>query len=138
LTTTSPLKQLTLLASPPAPAPVIRSVQTDRDHGVLEVVGVLGHDSAAELRQRVEGLLVAGVRRLVVDLAEAGPFDPAVIDVFTEAARVLEGRPGWLRVIPNRTQPLPEELDEATLPDLFAIYRASLGATAAPGGRHAH
>ena len=105
---------------------------------MLEVVGALGHDSAAELRQRVEGLLVAGVRHLLVDLAEAGPCDPAVIGVFAEAARVLEGRPGWLRVIPNGTQPLALELDEATLPDLFAIYRASLGATHRPGGRHAH
>ncbi|GAA1268470.1 hypothetical protein GCM10009609_34490 [Pseudonocardia aurantiaca] len=133
MTTTSSLEPLIALANPPAPSPVIRSVQPDRDHGVLEAIGALGHDSAAELRQRVEGLLVAGVRHLLVDLAEAGPCDPAVIGVLAEAARLLEGRQGWLRVNPNRTRPLAEELDEATLPDLFAIYRSSLSSTSRPG-----
>jgi hypothetical protein len=64
--TTSPLGPLTALAGLPAPGPAIRSVQPDRDHGVLEGAGALGHDDAAELRQRVEGLLVAGVRYLLV------------------------------------------------------------------------
>ena len=135
MTSTSPLGPLTALAGPPAPAPAIRSVQPDRDHGVLEVAGALGHDNAAELRQRVEGLLVAGVRYLLVDLVEAGPCDPMAIGVLADAARVLEGRQGWLRINPNRTVPIAAELDEATLPELFTIYRASSG-TSLPGGRH--
>ena len=73
------------------PGPAIRSVQPDRDHGVLEVAGALGQDNAAELRQRVEGLLVAGVRYLLVDLAEAGPCGPMAIGVLADAARLLEG-----------------------------------------------
>jgi anti-anti-sigma regulatory factor len=135
MTSTSPLGPLTALAALPAPAPAIRSVQPDRDHGVLEVAGALGHDNAAELRQRVEGLLVAGVRYLLVDLVEAGPCDPMAIGVLADAARVLEGRQGWLRINPNRTVPVAAELDEVRLPDLFTIYRASSG-TSRPGGRH--
>src|SRR4030081_1234321 len=135
MTSTSPLGPLTALAALPAPAPAIRSVQPDRDHGVLEVAGALGHDNAAELRQRVEGLLVAGVRYLLVDLVEAGPCDPMAIGVLADAARVLEGRQGWLRINPNRTVPIAAELGEGTLTELFTIYRASSG-TSRPGGRH--
>jgi anti-anti-sigma regulatory factor len=136
MTITSPLGPLAAPADRPAPAPAIRSVQPDRDHDVLEVAGALGHDNAAELRQRVEGLLVAGVRCLLVDLGEAGPCDPGVIGVLADAARRLERRQGWLRINPNRCLPVAAELDEATLTDLFAIYRASAG-TSRPGGRHA-
>jgi anti-anti-sigma regulatory factor len=112
---------------PTRPAPTIRSVQPDRHHGVLEVAGALGHDDATELRQRVEGLLVAGVRYLLVDLVEAGPCDPVAIGVLADAARRLEGRQGWLRINPNRTVNIAVELDEVALPELFAIYRASSG-----------
>ena len=57
--TTSPFGPFAL-AGPPAFGPAIRSVQPDRHHGVLEVVGALGHDDAAELRQRVEGCWLPG------------------------------------------------------------------------------
>jgi anti-anti-sigma regulatory factor len=135
MTSTSPLEPLTALAAPPAPGPAIRSVQPDRDHGVLEVAGALGHDNAAELRQRVEGLLVAGVRYLLVDLVEAGSCDPMAIGVLADAARLLETRQGWLRINPNRTVSIAAELEEATLSDLFAIYRASYGISR-PCGRN--
>src|ERR1700716_2473355 len=115
MTSTSPLGPLTALAAPPAPGPAIRSVQPDRGHGVLEVAGAVGHDNAAELRQRVEGLLVAGVRYLLVDLVEAGPCDPMAIGVLANGARLLEGRQGWLRINPNRTVPVAAELDEVRL-----------------------
>jgi anti-anti-sigma factor len=135
MTSTSPLEPLTTLAAPPAPGPAIRSVQPDRDHGVLEVAGALDHDNAAELRQRVEGLLVAGVRYLLVDLVEAGSCDPMAIGVLADAARLLETRQGWLRINPNRTVSIAAELEEATLSDLFAIYRASSGISR-PCGRN--
>jgi anti-anti-sigma regulatory factor len=135
MTITSPLGPLAAAAGTPGAAPVIRSVQPDRDHGVLEVAGALCQDNAAELRQRVEGLLVAGVRYLLVDLAEADGCDPMVMGVLADAARLLEGRQGWLRINPNRSLPIGAVLDEATLPDLFAIYRASAG-TSRPGSPH--
>jgi hypothetical protein len=100
----------------------IRSVQPDREHAVLEVVGAPGFECVGELWQRVEGLLVAGVRYLLVDLAEAVPGD-AVVSVFAETARRLEQRQGWLRVNRQEASP-PVGLPEATLGDLFAIYRS--------------
>jgi hypothetical protein len=102
---------------------VIRTVQPDREHAVLEVIGVPGHDAADELAQRVEGLLVAGVRYLLVDLSEAGRTD-AVVDVLTEASRRLDERHGWLRVHGDRISPVSGNLSEATLTEVFAIYRA--------------
>jgi hypothetical protein len=102
---------------------VIRTVQPDREHAVLEVIGVPGRGDAGELRQRVEGLLVAGVRYLLVDLSEAGSAD-AVVDVLTEASRRLNERHGWLRVHWDPMSPVSRGLSEATLTDVFAIYQA--------------
>jgi hypothetical protein len=104
------------------PKAVIRSGQSDREHAVLEVVGVPGPDGVDELRQRVEGLLVGGVRYLLVDLAEAVRGD-AVVSVLAETARRLEERQGWLRV-DRQASSFPLGLTEATLSELFAIYRA--------------
>jgi hypothetical protein len=110
---------------PPALTPlagvVIRSVQPDREHAVLELVGTPGPESADELRHRVEGLLVADVRYLLVDLAEADPVD-AVASVLAATAQRLEERQGWLRVH-GQDSPLPAGLTEASLGELFAIYR---------------
>ena len=131
MTTTSPPMPTTgaLIASTADPSPrrvVIRTAQPDREHAVLEVVGVAGHDVAGELRQRVEGLLVAGVRYLLVDLSVAGPAD-AVSDALAEASRCLKERHGWLRIHRDRMWPVPDAPPEATLTEVFAIYQAFAG-----------
>jgi hypothetical protein len=117
------------------PQAAIRSGQPDREHAVLEVVGAPGPDSVDELRQRVEGLLVAGVRYLLVDLAEAVQGD-AVVSVLAETARRLEERQGWLRV-DRQGSSLPLGLTEATLGELFAIYRAFARSAGRWDGAHA-
>jgi hypothetical protein len=125
---------ITPLVAPSAPQVVIRTVQPDRDHAVLEMVGVPGHDAADELRQRLQGLLVAGVRHLLVDLSEAGPAD-GVADALREAGRQLKGRGGWLRIHQDLTWPMPAGLSEATPAEVFAIYRAFGGSTDGRNGR---
>jgi hypothetical protein len=133
-----------VIGEEPAASPVltplasiaIRSVQPDREHAVLEIVGAPGLESVDELWQRVEGLLVAGVRYLLVDLAEAVPGD-AVVSVFVETARRLEERQGWLRVNLQCSSSLPVGLTEATLGDLFAIYRTFARTACRWGGAHA-
>jgi hypothetical protein len=117
------------------PRVVIRTVQPDREHAVLEVVGEPDHDTADELWQRVEGLLVAGVRYLLVDLSEAGPAD-ALADELAEAGRRLEERDGWLCVHPDPMWPVPGGLSEATLTEVFAIYRAFAGSIDGWVGRY--
>lgn len=76
--------------------------------------------------------MVGGVRYLLVDLAEAVPGD-AVVSHLTEAARRLEERQGWLRVN-QQFSSLPVDLTEATLGDLFAIYRSFSRAAGQWGG----
>jgi hypothetical protein len=125
----------TVVPFPFPPRVVIRTVQPDREHAVLEVVGVPGHDIADELWQRVEGLLVAGVRYLLVDLSEAGPSD-AVADALSEAGRRLKERDGWLCVHRDGMWPVPGGLSEATLTEVFAIYRAFAGSTDGWCGRY--
>jgi hypothetical protein len=116
-----------VIGEEPAATPVpvagiaIRSIQPDREHAVLEVVGAPGLESIGELWQRMEGLLVAGVRYLLVDLAEA--LGDAVVSVLAATSRRLEERQGWLRVH-RQFAALPVGLTDATLDDLFAIYRA--------------
>jgi hypothetical protein len=105
---------------------VIRTAQGDREHALLEVVGVAGHDVAGELWQRVEGLLVAGVRYLLVDLSVAGPAD-AVCDALAEASRCLKERHGWLRIHRDRMWSVPGAPPEATPTEVFAIYQAFAG-----------
>jgi hypothetical protein len=118
----------------PSPSPVvIRTIQPDRDHALLEVIGVPDHDAADEVRQRVQGLLVAGVRYLLLDLSEAGPAD-AVANLLSEAGRHLNARHGWLRVHRDLTWPMPGGLIEATPSELFAIYRAFSGTTDGSNG----
>jgi hypothetical protein len=129
------------MSSTPVPAPgaviapmtarspsgfAIRTVQPDREHAVLEVVGTPGHDAVDELWQRMEGLLVAGVRYLLVDLSGAGPIE-AVAEALAEASRRLKERQGWLRVHGDLMWPVPDGLSEATLNEVFAIYRAFAG-----------
>lgn len=119
---------ITSMVAPSPHAVVIRTVQPDRDHAVLEVIGLPGHGTVDELRQRIQGLLVAGVRYLLVDLSEAGPAD-AVANVLNEAGRHLKQRRGWLRVHHDLTWPLPGGLSEATPTEVFAIYRSLSGST---------
>jgi hypothetical protein len=83
----------------------------------------------------VEGLLVAGVRHLLVDLAEADPAD-AVVTVLADTGRRLEERQGWLRVH-RQDSSLPVGLAEATLDELFAIYRAFARSARRWDGAHA-
>jgi hypothetical protein len=125
MTTTAPLDQRPGPASTAALA--IRSIQPDRDHALLEMVGAADAGSIDELRQRLDGLLVAGARYLLVDLTRAGRCDPAVISVLGRAAGRLAARRGWLRVLPNPAWPVHRDVDEATLSELFAIYRAATG-----------
>lgn len=141
MTTTSPRMPATsavisTMVLPSPPRVVIRTVQPDREHAVLEMVGIPGHDIADELWQRVEGLLVAGVRYMLVDLSEAGSAD-AVAGALAEAGRRLEARRGWLCVRQNPMWPVPGGLPEATLTEIFAIYRAFAGSACGWGGRHA-
>lgn len=103
----------------------IMSVQLDREHAYVEVVGPFGDEGVAELRQRVEGLLIAGARFVLVDLTEAGEVEPVTSAALAPAGRKLTRRKGWLRMVGHDSSTSGARY-EASLPDLFAMYQAAV------------
>lgn len=112
----------------------IMSVQPDREHAFVEVIGSCGHEGVAELRQRVDGLLIAGARYVLVDLTRAGEVVPATSAALAAAGRQLNRRKGWLRTVGHDSSSSARY--EASLLDLFAMYQAALwrGAVRGAGG----
>ncbi|MFC5996366.1 STAS domain-containing protein [Pseudonocardia hispaniensis] len=108
----------------------ISSVQPDRDHALLTVVGMLDHEAVAELCRRTAGLLVAGARYLVVDLSQAHGAHAELLGMLAGVSRRLVARRGWLKLV-GAGPAVMEELDEASLSDLFTLYRAVTGGDAA-------
>jgi hypothetical protein len=101
----------------------IMSVQPDREHAFVEVIGPSSNESATDLRQRVDGLMVAGARYVLVDLTEAGGVEPATGTVIADACRQLTRRNGWLLVVGHDSQSVAARYS-ASLPDLFQMYQA--------------
>lgn len=102
----------------------IMSVQPDREHAFVEVIGTCGHEGVAELRQRVDGLLIAGARFVLVDLTAAGELAPATNAALAAAGRQLTRRKGWLRTVGHDSSSTARY--EASLLDLFAMYQAAV------------
>jgi hypothetical protein len=118
---------------PDPPGARIRSVQPDREHAIIEVIGPFGHEGVAELRERVDGLLIAGARFVLVDLSEAGEVDPVTSAALAAAGRQLTRRQGWLRMVGHDPSSSAARY-EASLPDLFAMYQAAVAAGAGRAG----
>jgi hypothetical protein len=102
----------------------IMSVQPDREHAFVEVIGACGHAGVAELRQRVDGLLIAGARFVLVDLTEAGEVAPTTGAALASAGRQLTRRKGWLRTVGRDSSSVARY--EASLLDLFVMYQAAV------------
>ena len=101
----------------------IMSVQPDRDHAFVEVTGACGDAGVAELRQRVDGLLIAGARFVLVDLSGAGEVAPTTSAALASAGRQLTRRNGWLRTAGPDSSSAARY--EASLLDLFTMYQAA-------------
>jgi hypothetical protein len=115
----------------------IMSVQPDREHAFVEVIGTCGHEGVAELRQRVDGLLIAGARFVLVDLTAAGEVAPTTNAALASAGRQLTRRNGWLRTVGHDSSSAARY--EASLLDLFAMYQAAVrrDTVRGPGGETA-
>jgi hypothetical protein len=104
----------------------IISVQPDRDHAFVDVIGECSGGGVGELRQRLDGLLVAGARFVLVDLTEVGGVAaPATSSVLAAAARQFNRRNGWLRMVghdPSRSA----ARYQASLQDIFTIYQSAV------------
>jgi hypothetical protein len=105
--------------------PRIMSVQPDQDHAFVEVIGAFGDEGVAELRRRVDGLLIAGARFVLVDLSGAGEISPSTSSTLAAAGRQLSRRDGWLRMVGHDSMSSAARY-EASLPDLFTMYQAAV------------
>jgi anti-anti-sigma regulatory factor len=112
----------------------IISVQPDRDHAFVEVIGECGHEGVAELRQRVDGLLIAGARFVLVDLTGASEVAPTTSAALAAARRQLTRRKGWLRLVGHDPSTSTSRYD-ASLSDLFTMYQAAAGRRGHDSGR---
>jgi hypothetical protein len=119
----------------------IVSVQPDRDHAFIEVIGECGHEGVAELRQRVDGLLIGGARFVLVDLTGAGEVAPSTSSALAAAGRQLTRRKGWLRMVGHDSSSSAARYGES-LADLFTMYQAAArkdtGRAAGDGYRDEH
>jgi hypothetical protein len=112
----------------------IISVQPDREHAFIEVIGECGHAGVAELRQRVDGLLIGGARFVLVDLTGAGDVAPSTSSALAAAGRQLTRRKGWLRMVGHDSSSSAARYG-ASLPDLFTMYQAAVRKGHGQGGR---
>ena len=98
--------------------------QLGYDHALLVVRGEMCVEFLLSVRQHLTNLVNAGVRYVVVDLAEVTACPPQMVGELAAACRALHGRGGWLRSI--ATAPcVVTALESAALDDLFPIYRAA-------------
>jgi anti-anti-sigma regulatory factor len=99
-------------------------VQLERDHALVVVRGAVCEVFLLTLRQHLASLVAAGVRFVVLDLAEVTACPPEMVGELATACRELYTRQGWLRSI--TTAPcVADALESAELDDLFPIYRAA-------------
>ncbi len=99
-------------------------VQLERDHALVVVRGAVCEVFLLTLRQHLASLVAAGVRFVVLDLAEVTACPPEMVGELATACRELYTRQGWLRSI--TTAPcVADVLESAELDDLFPIYRAA-------------
>jgi anti-anti-sigma regulatory factor len=120
--------------TPPAPpfdvpalaptGPTIRLVQLEHDHALVVVRGKICVEFLPRLRQHLTNLVDAGVRYVVVDLAEVTACPPQMVGELAAACRALHARKGWLRSIASAPC-VVTALESAAVDELFPIYRAA-------------
>jgi anti-sigma B factor antagonist len=112
---------MTINAPVPISAPgSVRVEQVD----LLSVTGQLDDPGLDQLGCRVDELLEGGARLLVVDLSGVTGCDGRLFDVLAQTQRLVECRGGWLRLV-GMGSPVLDALDEAALPEVLLVYRAT-------------
>jgi anti-anti-sigma regulatory factor len=104
--------------------PTIRLVQLGHDHALVVVRGKICVEFLLRLRQHLTNLVDAGVRYVVVDLAEVTACPPQLVGELAAACRALHARAGWLRSIASAPC-VVSALESAAVDELFPIYRAA-------------
>jgi len=91
---------------------------------LLSVTGPLDGDGLGRLQSSVDELLAGGSRLLVADLSGVAGCDSRLFDLLSRTSHLLGCRDGWLRLVGVGPSVL-NALDQAELPDVLLVYRAS-------------
>jgi hypothetical protein len=119
----SPVVEVSGADDAPARA-TVSFVRLERDHALVVVRGAVCEVFLLTLRQHLANLVAAGVRFVVLDLAEVTACPPELVGELATACRALYARQGWLRSI-TTARCVADALESAELDDLFPIYRAA-------------
>ena len=91
---------------------------------LLLVAGQLDGDGLGPLQSSVDELLDGGARLLVADLSGVAGCDSRLFDLLSRTSDLVGRRGGWLRLI-GVGPPVLNALDQAELPEILLVYRAS-------------
>ena len=91
---------------------------------LLSVAGRLDGDGLGPLQSRVDELLDDGALFLVADLSGVAGCDGRLFDLLVRTSHLVERRGGWLRLV-GLGSPVLNALDQAALPEVLLVYRAS-------------
>jgi len=98
-------------------------IETEQVH-LLSVSGALDREGLRELRKHLGALYDAGVRLIMADLCRVTSCDGRLFAVLVQSDHLLTRRGGWLRLAGLGPAVL-DALDQATLPEVLLVYRAS-------------
>ena len=91
---------------------------------LLSVSGHLADDGLGRLQSSVDELLAGGSRLLATDLSGVASCDSRLFDLLSRTSHLVGHRGGWLRLVGVRP-PVLNALDQAVLPEVLLVYRAS-------------
>ena len=109
------------------PAPVTTSAPvtiTVEQVDLLSVTGQLDDPGLDRLQCRLDEVLDAGARLLLVDLSAVAGCDGRLFDLLARTQYLVGHRAGWLRLV-GLCRPVLEALDRAGLPEVLLVYRAA-------------
>jgi anti-anti-sigma regulatory factor len=91
---------------------------------LLLVTGQLDDTGLEQLGRRLDELLNGGARLLVADLSGVSECDHRLFDLLARTHHVVGNRGGWLKLV-GLGVPVLDALDNADLPEVLLVYRAT-------------
>ena len=91
---------------------------------LLLVTGQLDDPGLEQLGYRLDKLLAGDARWLVADLSGVTDCDSRLFDLLARTQHIVGNRGGWLKLV-GLGAPVLDALDNADLPEVLLVYRAT-------------
>ena len=112
-----------MLQNPPVTTNSPVTVRIDQVD-LVSVTGQLDHRGLDRLQCRLDELLDGGARLVLADLSGVTGCDRRLFDLLVRTQHLATRGGGWLHLV-GLGPPVWEALDEAALPELLQVYRAT-------------